>query len=253
MKILSFNVNGVRACAGKTLLQDLNSLDCDVVCLQETKATPEQVAEALSGLTGYHLYAYSADKKGYSGTAILSKELPLSVKMGLGIVEHDNEGRVITAEFQDYFVVTAYVPNASSGLKRLEYRTKDWDVAFLAYLKDLERSKPVVVCGDLNVAHQPIDLKNPKPNYNKTPGYTQLEIDGLITMLNSGLVDTYRHLNPTTVKYSWWSYRGGSRERNVGWRLDYFLVSESLMVKVKNSEILNNVFGSDHCPVLLSM
>lgn len=253
MKILSFNVNGVRACAGKTLLQDLNVLDCDVVCLQETKATPDQVAEALSGLTGYHLYAYSADKKGYSGTAILSKELPLSVKMGLGIVEHDNEGRVITAEFQDYYVVTAYVPNSSSGLKRLEYRTKDWDVAFLAFLKDLERSKPVVVCGDLNVAHQPIDLKNPKPNYNKTPGYTQLEIDGLTTMLTSGLVDTYRHLNPTTVKYSWWSYRGGSRERNVGWRLDYFLVSESLMVKVKNSEILNNVLGSDHCPVLLSM
>jgi len=253
MKILSFNVNGVRACAGKTLLQDLNTLDCDVVCLQETKATPEQVAEALSGLTGYHLYAYSAEKKGYSGTAILSKELPLSVKMGLGIGEHDNEGRVITAEFQDYFVVTAYVPNASSGLKRLDYRTKGWDVAFLAFIKNLERSKPVVVCGDLNVAHQPIDLKNPKPNYNKTPGYTQLEIDGLTTMLNSGLVDTYRHLYPTTVKYSWWSYRGGSRERNVGWRLDYFLVSESLMGKVKNSEILNDVLGSDHCPVLLSL
>ena len=253
MKILSFNVNGVRACAGKTLLQDLNTLDCDVVCLQETKATPEQVAEALSGLTGYHLYAYSAEKKGYSGTAILSKELPLSVKMGLGIGEHDNEGRVITAEFQDYFVVTAYVPNASSGLKRLDYRTKGWDVAFLAFIKNLERSKPVVVCGDLNVAHQSIDLKNPKPNYNKTPGYTQLEIDGLTTMLNSGLVDTYRHLHPTTVKYSWWSYRGGSRERNVGWRLDYFLVSESLMVKVKNSEILNDVLGSDHCPVLLSL
>ena len=253
MKILSFNVNGVRACAGKTLLQDLNTLDCDVVCLQETKATPEQVAEALSGLTGYHLYAYSAEKKGYSGTAILSKELPLSVKMGLGIAEHDNEGRVITAEFQDYFVVTAYVPNASSGLKRLDYRTKGWDVAFLAFIKNLERSKPVVVCGDLNVAHQPIDLKNPKPNYNKTPGYTQLEIDGLTTMLNSGLVDTYRHLYPTTVKYSWWSYRGGSRERNVGWRLDYFLVSESLMGKVKNSEILNDVLGSDHCPVLLSL
>ena len=253
MKILSFNVNGVRACAGKTLLQDLNTLDCDVVCLQETKATPEQVAEALSGLTGYHLYAYSAEKKGYSGTAILSKELPLSVKMGLGIGEHDNEGRVITAEFQDYCVVTAYVPNASSGLKRLDYRTKGWDVAFLAFIKNLERSKPVVVCGDLNVAHQPIDLKNPKPNYNKTPGYTQLEIDGLTTMLNSGLVDTYRHLYPTTVKYSWWSYRGGSRERNVGWRLDYFLVSESLMVKVKNSEILNDVLGSDHCPVLLSL
>ena len=253
MKILSFNVNGVRACAGKTLLQDLYTLDCDVVCLQETKATPEQVAEALSGLSGYHLYAYSAEKKGYSGTAILSKELPLSVKLGLGIAEHDNEGRVITAEFQDYFVVTAYVPNASSGLKRLDYRTKGWDVAFLAFLKNLERSKPVVVCGDLNVAHQPIDLKNPKPNYNKTPGYTQLEIDGLTTMLNSGLVDTYRHLYPTTVKYSWWSYRGGSRERNVGWRLDYFLVSESLMVKVKNSEILNDVLGSDHCPVLLSL
>ena len=150
-------------------------------------------------------------------------------------------------------MVTAYVPNASSGLKRLDYRTKGWDVAFLAFIKNLERSKPVVVCGDLNVAHQPIDLKNPKPNYNKTPGYTQLEIDGLTTMLNSGLVDTYRHLYPTTVKYSWWSYRGGSRERNVGWRLDYFLVSESLMVKVKNSEILNDVLGSDHCPVLLSL
>lgn len=253
MKILSFNVNGVRAAAKKTLVEDLTALNCDVVCLQETKATPEQVEEALEGLSGYHVYAFSAEKKGYSGTAILSKTEPVSVKMGIGIAEHDQEGRAITAEFADYYVVTSYVPNSSSGLKRLDYRTKEWDVAFLAYLKSLEKVKPVVLCGDLNVAHQEIDLKNPKSNYNKTPGYTQAEIDGMTRMLNAGFVDTFRTLYPDEVKYSWWSYRGGARGKNVGWRLDYFVVSEVLMDRVVDSEILNEVMGSDHCPVLLTL
>ncbi|MAZ97783.1 MAG: exodeoxyribonuclease III [Flavobacteriales bacterium] len=253
MKLLSFNVNGVRAAAGKTLVEDLHKLDCDVVGLQETKATPDQVKEALSELRGYFIYAFSAEKKGYSGTAILSKVEPLSVTNGIGIPIHDNEGRSITAEFEELFYVTVYVPNSSSGLKRIDYRTKEWDVAFLKYLKKLEQTKPVVVCGDLNVAHQEIDLKNPKSNYNKTPGYTQAEIDGLTTALASGFVDTFRSLNPQTIKYSWWSYRGGARPKNVGWRLDYFLVSESLMSQVKDSEILNDILGSDHCPVQLTI
>jgi exodeoxyribonuclease III len=253
MKLLSFNVNGVRAAAGKTLVEDLHKLDCDVVGLQETKATPDEVKEALSELRGYFIYAFSAEKKGYSGTAILSKVEPLSVTNGIGIPIHDNEGRSITAEFEEFFYVTVYVPNSSSGLKRIDYRTKEWDVAFLKYLKKLEQTKPVVVCGDLNVAHQEIDLKNPKSNYNKTPGYTQAEIDGLTTALASGFVDTFRSLNPQTIKYSWWSYRGGARPKNVGWRLDYFLVSESLMSQVKDSEILNDILGSDHCPVQLTI
>lgn len=251
MKLLSFNVNGVRAAAGKTLIEDLHELDCDVVGLQETKATPEQVKEALAELKGYHIYAFSAEKKGYSGTAILSKTEPLSVTMGIGIAEHDNEGRAITAEYEDFFYVTIYVPNSSSGLKRLDYRTQEWDVAFLAYLKKLEEKKPVVVCGDLNVAHQEIDLKNPKSNYNKTPGYTQAEIDGMTTMIEAGFVDTFRALYPDTVKYSWWSYRGGARSKNVGWRLDYFMVSAGFMDQVQDSQILNEVMGSDHCPVML--
>ena len=253
MKLLSFNVNGVRAAAGKTLVEDLHKLDCDVVGLQETKATPEQVKEALSELQGYYIYAFSAEKKGYSGTAILSKVEPLSVTNGIGVPKHDNEGRSITAEFENFFYVTVYVPNSSSGLKRIDYRTQEWDIAFLKYLKKLEQTKPVVVCGDLNVAHQEIDLKNPKSNYNKTPCYTQAEIDGLNIMLESGFVDTFRSLNPQTIKYSWWSYRGGARSKNVGWRLDYFLVSQSLMPSVKDSEILNEVMGSDHCPVQLTI
>ena len=253
MKLLSFNVNGVRAAAGKTLVEDLHNLDCDIVGLQETKATPEQVKEALSELQGYFIYAFSAEKKGYSGTAILSKVEPLSVMKGIGMSIHDNEGRSITAEFEDFFFVTVYVPNSSSGLKRIDYRTQQWDVDFLKYLKKLEKTKPVIVCGDLNVAHQEIDLTNPKSNFNKTPGYTQAEIDGLSTMLKSGFVDTYRTLYPQTIKYSWWSYRGGARSKNVGWRLDYFLVSQSLISCVKDSEILNEVMGSDHCPVQLSI
>jgi len=251
MRLLSFNVNGVRAAAGKTLIEDLHKLDCDVVGLQETKATPEQVKEALAELQGYYIYAFSAEKKGYSGTALLSKTEPIKVQMGIGIEEHDNEGRTITAEFEDFYFVTVYVPNSSSGLKRLDYRTTSWDTAFLSYLKELEKSKPVVLCGDLNVAHQAIDLKNPKPNYNKTPGYTQAEIDGMSRMIEAGFTDTFRALYPDTVKYSWWSYRGGARAKNVGWRLDYFMVSASFLDRVVDSQILNNVMGSDHCPVQL--
>jgi len=253
MKVLSFNVNGVRAAAGKTLVEDLKRLDCDVVGLQETKATPDQVKEALKELDGYHIYAFSAEKKGYSGTALLTKTEPISVAYGIGVPEHDNEGRAITAEFEKVYVVTTYVPNSSSGLKRLDYRTQEWDVAFLEYCKNLEQHKPVIICGDLNVAHSAIDLKNPKSNYNKTPGYTQAEIDGMTRMIDAGFKDTFRTLYPDTVKYSWWSYRGGARSKNVGWRLDYFMVSEGLMPTVVDSEILNDVLGSDHCPVMLTL
>lgn len=254
MKLMSFNVNGVRACAKKTLIEDLHRLDPDVICLQETKAEPDQVAEALKELQGYHLYAQgAARKKGYSGTAVLTKREPLSVTMGINIEEHDQEGRVITTEWPDFYLVNVYVPNASSGLSRLPYRTQEWDVAFRAYLQNLDAHKPVIVCGDLNVAHRAIDLKHPKANYNKSPGYTQAEIDGLDALIEAGFVDSFRALHPDEVKYSWWSYRAGARANNVGWRIDYFLVSDRLMPRVKSAEIWNDVFGSDHCPVALEL
>ena len=253
MRLMSFNVNGVRACAGKTLVADLQRLQMDAVCLQETKASPEQVAEALDGLTGYEIHAYEALKKGYSGTATLCARSPLSVRRGIGVAGHDDEGRVVTTEWEEFYLVNVYVPNSSSGLSRLPYRTQEWDVAFLAFLKGLEAHKPVVVCGDLNVSHKPIDLANPRSNYNVTPGYTQAEIDGFERMLAAGFIDTFRALHPTEVRYSWWSYRAGARERNIGWRLDYFLVSESIMPKVRRSEILNDIYGSDHCPVALDL
>ena len=254
MKFLSFNVNGVRACAKKTLVADLLATNADVIGLQETKATPEQVKVALDGLSDtYHIYAYGAEKKGYSGTAILSKKEPICVRYGIGQAEHDNEGRCITAEFDGCYYITVYVPNSSGGLRRLPYRTERWDPAFRAYLSSLAERKPVIVCGDLNVAHQPIDLSRPKANYNKTPGYTQAEIDGCTALIGAGFVDTFRHLYPETVKYSWWSYRTKGRERNVGWRLDYFMVSASLLPKVQDSMIRNDIFGSDHCPVELDV
>ena len=254
MKLMSFNVNGVRACAKKTLIEDLTRLDMDVVCLQETKATPEQVSEALTGLEGYQIYAQgAARKKGYSGTAVLTKEEPLSVRFGIDMEEHDQEGRVITVEWPEFYLVNVYVPNASSGLKRLPYRTQEWDVDFLSYLKGLDEEKPIVLCGDLNVAHKPIDLKHPKANYDKSPGYTQAEIDGIDNMVAAGFVDSYRALHPETVRYSWWSYRAGARPRNVGWRIDYFMVSERLMPQVIGADILNDVYGSDHCPVSLEL
>jgi len=249
MKLISFNVNGIRASVKKGLKESLEQIDADVVCFQETKATPEQVAEALTGLNGYELYAYSAERKGYSGTAILTKQKPLSVRKGIGMEEHDQEGRLITLEFEKYYVVTSYVPNSGNGLVRLDYR-ETWDQALSDYLLGLQKNKPVVFCGDLNVAHTEMDIARPKSNYNKTAGYTQREIDGMDRYIGeAGLIDSFRHLNPETVKYSWWSYRAGAREKNIGWRLDYFLISNSIVNQLKEAFILNEVHGSDHCPV----
>lgn len=251
-RIVSFNVNGIRAIMKKDFEQDMKSLDPDILCLQETKAQDDQVREALVSFPSYHIVSNSATKKGYSGTAILSKEKPLNVIYNIGVEEHDDEGRVIAAEFTDYFVVVVYVPNAGSALKRLDYRTT-WDLAFLKYLKGLEEQKPVIVCGDFNVAHREIDLARPKANYDKHAGFTQKEIDGMDAYTSNGFIDTFRNLHPDEIKYSWWSYRGGARSRNVGWRIDYFLVSESLKNRIEKAEILNDVMGSDHCPVLLEI
>lgn len=248
MKIISFNVNGIRAAARKGLRDELAEIDADIVCLQETKATVEQVKEVTGDIDHYHVVANEADRKGYSGTAILSRQKPLSVRYDMGIDEHDKEGRVIAAEFADFFVVNAYVPNSGNGLVRLDYR-KQWDIDLLQYLQLLEKSKPVIFCGDLNVAHRPIDIKNDKANYNKSAGYTQVEIDGMDNYLNAGLVDTFRELYPDTVKYSWWSYRMNARARNIGWRIDYVLLSKALAPKLREAFILNEVQGSDHCPV----
>lgn len=247
-KLISWNLNGVRAVAKKGLVDILHDLDADVYCFQETKAQDDQVLEALTGLEGYNINSYSAIKKGYSGTAILSKEEPISVVNGLGIEEHDTEGRVITAEFKDYYLVTAYVPNSQNGLKRLPYRM-EWDKALLKHLKELEKKKPVMLCGDLNVAHQPIDLKNDKANFNKSAGYTEQEIEGMDNFIKNGFTDSFRHFYPSEEKYSWWSYRMNARAKNVGWRIDYFLASDGFMDNVEDAFIMNDVFGSDHCPV----
>ena len=248
MKILSFNVNGIRAVVGKNFIADMQAQAPDIICLQETKATPEQVAAAVEPLSDYQVYANSADRKGYSGTAILTKVAPVSVTYDIGMPDHDAEGRVICAEFANFFLVTVYVPNSGSELLRLGYR-QTWDAAFLNYLKNLEKSKPVVVCGDFNVAHQAIDLARPKENYNKAAGYMQEEINGMNAFVSAGLLDSFRALHPEQVKYSWWSYRAGAREKNVGWRIDYFLISEAFMSHVQEAFILNDVYGSDHCPV----
>lgn len=251
MKILSFNVNGIRAVVGKSFIEDMKASGADVICLQETKATVEQVKEVTSSLEGFEVFANEADKKGYSGTAILTKVSPISVAYDMGKPEHDKEGRVIAAEYEDFYVVCVYVPNSGSELARLSYR-QEWDADFLAYLKGLEAKKPVVVCGDLNVAHQAIDLARPKANYNKAAGFMQEEIDGMDNYIKAGFVDTFRYKFPEAVKYSWWSYRAGARQKNIGWRIDYFLVSSSIIEKVKQAEIHNEIFGSDHCPVSIS-
>jgi exodeoxyribonuclease-3 len=248
MKILSFNVNGIRAVVGKTFIEDMQAQAPDVICLQETKATPEQVAAAVAPLSEYQVFANSAERKGYSGTAILTKVAPISVTYDIGLPDHDSEGRVICAEFDTFYLVTVYVPNSGSELLRLGYR-QTWDTAFLNYLKALETNKPVVVCGDFNVAHRAIDLARPKENYNKAAGYMQEEIDGMNGFAGAGLLDSFRLLHPETVKYSWWSYRAGAREKNVGWRIDYFLISEAFVPQLQDAFILNDVFGSDHCPV----
>lgn len=248
MKLISFNVNGIRAIIKKDFISDMKTVNADVICLQETKATVEQVKEAVADLSEYEVYANEAERKGYSGTAILTKVKPISVSYDMGVEEHDTEGRIICAEFQDYYVVTVYVPNSGSELLRLGYR-QTWDQSFLAYLKNLEQTKPVVVCGDFNVAHKAIDLARPKPNYNKSAGFMQEEIDGMDAFTSNGLLDSFRLIYGDEVKYTWWSYRGGAREKNVGWRIDYFLVSDSIKDKVKDAFILNEVHGSDHCPV----
>lgn len=249
MKIISWNVNGIRAIAKKNFFDDLENLNPDVLCLQETKAQDDQVAETLKSISNYKIYSNSAEKKGYSGTAILSKTEPLNVSRDIGIEIHDTEGRVLCAEFEQFYLVTVYVPNSGSALKRLDYR-QDWDMAFLNYLKTLEKKKPVVVCGDFNVAHKAIDLTHPKPNYNKSAGYMQEEIDGMDRFVENDLVDTFRHFYPDKKEiYSWWSYRAGARPKNVGWRIDYFLVSKAYISSVKDAFILNDIMGSDHCPV----
>lgn len=252
MRLVSWNVNGIRAAIKKDFFVSLENMETDVLCLQETKAQDDQVLEALTDLDGYHIYTNSAVKKGYSGTAILSKIKPIAVEYDLGIEEHDQEGRVIAAEYTDFILVTVYTPNSGSELKRLSYR-QSWDQEFHKYLKQLETRKPVIVCGDLNVAHKDIDLARPKPNYNKSAGYMQEEIDGIQQYLDSGFIDSFRLVHPSKEKYSWWSYRAGARANNVGWRIDYFLVSSALKDKVKDAEILNEVMGSDHCPVQLEL
>lgn len=248
MKLVSWNVNGVRAVVKKDFLVSFASMDCDVLCLQETKAQDDQVIEALCDLKGYHIFTNSAVKKGYSGTSIITRTAPIKVTNDIGIEEHDQEGRVLCAEFEDFYLVTVYTPNSGNALKRLPYR-QQWDADFLSYIKQLEQSKPVVICGDLNVAHQDIDLARPKPNYNKSAGYTQKEIDGIDNLIAANYIDSFRHLYPDKVKYSWWSYRAGARPRNIGWRIDYFLVSNKLQAKINEAEIYNDIHGSDHCPV----
>lgn len=249
MKIISWNVNGIRAVAKKNFFEDFKLMDTDILCLQETKAQDDQVAETLDPIEGHYIFSNSAEKKGYSGTAIISKTKPLSVTRDIGIEQHDTEGRVLNLEYEKFFLIDVYVPNSGSGLKRLKYR-QDWDKAFYNYLKELEKTKPVIVCGDFNVAHKAIDLARPKPNYNKSAGYMQEEIDGMDRYTQGGLIDTFRHLHPEeTDKYSWWSYRAGARSKNVGWRIDYFLMSRTYLHTLEKAFILNTVMGSDHCPV----
>lgn len=253
MKIISWNVNGIRAVTKKNFFTDIEALNPDILCLQETKAQDDQVAEALKPMEGYHLFSNSAEKKGYSGTAILTKTKPLSISKGIGMDEHDNEGRVLCAEFDHFYLVTVYVPNSGSELKRLSYR-QQWDLSFLDYLKKLENKKPVIVCGDFNVAHKSIDLARPKANYNKHAGYMQEEIDGMDRFTNNGLIDSFRYFHPEkTDQYTWWSYRAGARGKNVGWRIDYFLVSKKFMQSVKSATIHNEIMGSDHCPIALKI
>ncbi len=246
-KLISWNVNGLRACVTKGFLDFFKEIDADVFCIQETKLQQGQIE---LDLTGYHQYWNYAEKKGYSGTAMFTKDEPLSVQYGIGVEEHDSEGRVITAEFEDYFVVTCYTPNSQNELRRLDYRMT-WEDAFLAYLKSLESRKPVILCGDLNVAHTEIDLKNPKTN-RKNAGFTDEERAKMTALLGNGFTDTYRFFNPDKEGvYSWWSYRFRAREKNAGWRIDYFITSNSLDGRLVSADILTDVFGSDHCPVEL--
>ena len=247
MKLVSWNVNGLRACMGKGFMDFFKEADADIFCIQESKLQEGQISLELPG---YHQYWNYAVKKGYSGTAIFTKEEPLSVSYGLGLEEHDQEGRVITLEFPDFYIVTVYTPNSQDGLARLDYRMT-WEEEFLKYLKKLEEKKPVIFCGDLNVAHKEIDLKNPKTN-RKNAGFTDEEREKFSVLLENGFIDTFRYFYPDLKDaYSWWSYRFHAREKNAGWRIDYFLVSPQLKERLEDAGIYKDVFGSDHCPVAL--
>lgn len=249
MRLVNWNVNGIRSIIKKDFIHDIKAMNPDIFCLQETKGGTEEVRSTLELFPEYHAYVNSSKaRKGYSGTAILSREEPLTVSYDIGLEEYDQEGRVITAEYLLYFLVTVYTPNAGEGLQRLDYRSR-WDKEFMEYVNWLGRRKPVIICGDLNVAHQPIDIANAKANYNKSAGYTQTEIDGFTRLLESGFVDTWRRFYPEEVKYTYWNYVTNARAKNVGWRIDYFLVSEHWIGKVKDAMIFNEYLGSDHCPV----
>ena len=248
MKFISWNVNGLRACVTKGFEDIFKNLDADFFCLQETKMQHGQLDLQFEGYTSYWNYA---EKKGYSGTAIYSKHKPINVSYGIGVEQHDHEGRVVTLEFESFFLVTVYTPNTQDELKRLDYRMQ-WETDFQAYLKTLDAKKPVIVCGDMNVAHQEIDLKNPKTN-RRNAGFTDEEREKMTQLLNSGFVDTFRFLYPETITYSWWSYRFKAREKNTGWRIDYFLTSERLKDKITEAKIHTDIFGSDHCPVELDL
>ena len=247
MKLISWNVNGLRAAVTKGFIESFNELDADIFCLQETKLQPDQISLELPG---YEQYWNSAVKKGYSGTAVFTRIKPLSVTNGIGIEEHDQEGRVITAEYENFYLVCCYTPNSQRELARLEYRMT-WEDTFRNYLLELDKKKPVILCGDLNVAHQEIDLKNPKTN-RKNAGFSDEERAKMTELLESGFTDTFRHLYPDAIEqYSWWSYMGKARERNTGWRIDYFITSKRLDDKIQEAKIHQQIFGSDHCPVEL--
>ena len=248
MKFISWNVNGLRACVGKNFKESFEQLDADFFCLQETKMQEGQLSIAFDGYESYWNYA---EKKGYSGTAIFTKHKPMSVALGIGIEEHDKEGRVITLEYPNFYLVTVYTPNSQDQLRRLAYRMK-WEDDFQAYLHKLDESKPVIVCGDMNVAHEEIDIKNPKTNH-KNAGFTDEERQKMTQLLANGFTDTFRSLYREQVTYSWWSYRFHAREKNAGWRIDYFLVSDRLKPEVKDAKIHTEIMGSDHCPVELDL
>ncbi len=249
MKLISWNVNGIRACMGKGFMEYFTQVDADIFCIQESKVQEGQIALELDG---YYQYWNYAEKKGYSGTALFSKKKPVNVTYGIGVEEHDHEGRVITAEYDEYYVVTVYTPNSQDGLKRLDYRMK-WEDAFLTYLKKLEADKPVIFCGDLNVAHKEIDLKNPKTN-RKNAGFSDEERAKMTELQEAGFIDTFRFFYPDQADiYSWWSYRFSARAKNAGWRIDYFLVSAALKERLQDAAIHTEVMGSDHCPVELTI
>lgn len=248
MKLVSWNVNGLRAVVNKNFEDIFSALDADIFCLQETKLCAGQLDLKFDGYKSFWNYA---DKKGYSGTAVYTRLEPVEHTLGMGIDAHDHEGRIVTVEYNDFYLVNVYVPNAQSELARLGYRM-EWEDAFLEYVSGLDKIKPVVICGDMNVAHNEIDLKNPKTNRNN-PGFSDSERSAFGRLLEAGFVDTYRHLHPDTQKFSWWSYRYNARAKNIGWRIDYFLVSERLIGRVAEADILTDIAGSDHCPVYITL